>query len=49
MKKAYETRVKELQKTNPTLKATSAKLRKLVLDLPSVVRSFMGDRQSALQ
>jgi len=45
MKKSYEARVKELQKNNPNLKATSAKFRKLVLDLPPVIRSSMANRK----
>jgi len=43
MKKAYEARVKELQKTNPEIKLSAAKFRKLLLDLPSVVKAFMAN------
>jgi len=43
MKKSYESKVKKLQKDNPNLKVSSAKFRKFILDLPSVVRAFMAN------
>lgn len=41
LKQAYESKVESLKATNPDIKPSSAKFRKMVLELPSVISAFM--------
>ena len=49
MKKAYEAKMEELRRTNPDVRATSGKFRKMLLDLPHVINAFIVNEALAGQ